>query len=409
MHLGRKYLILLLFTGAFFQSKAQEANVDAVSWQLYQSCNWKSLSSFCDSAIGKGFDYYYLRLRAGIACYELQQYRRAIPHFQKARTFNHADQVAGPYLYYCYLASSEYEEASWLRKSLTADSALAAGMNLKKQPALAFIHAEGALKVTSAANYQTADYASLGLQHFICKKYSLYHSFSFYGQKEFRYTIRQYEYYLRPVIPFRHGFSLTLGLHALYDYTIRTQQAPPDDTLHTGAPPDQENTPEKSIGFAGGFTLTKHGTFFDYSAGATGSYIDSTFQNLVDVSILYFPFRNNRLSFGGHAYLHTQDAFKTSYVGFSPVLDAKICKRVSVAASWFWNVGENISENTAYLINNSEDLTTSRGTAGVYVKVTKAFTLYGIYSYENKLETKHSSTYHYDIFLAGIRYVPGGN
>jgi len=56
-------------------------------------------------ALKEGIDFYYLRMRIGIAYYSLKNYDKAIVHFRKAQAFNSKDIVARQYLYYCYLFS----------------------------------------------------------------------------------------------------------------------------------------------------------------------------------------------------------------------------------------------------------------------------------------------------------------
>ncbi len=55
-----------------------------------------------EEAIELGIDYYYLRMRVGIAAYELEDYSKAISHFKKALEFNSADDTAKEYLYFAY-------------------------------------------------------------------------------------------------------------------------------------------------------------------------------------------------------------------------------------------------------------------------------------------------------------------
>ena len=58
--------------------------VDSLSYDLYEKGEWKALIRFGKNAINQGFDYYYLRMRIGIAYYESEKYLLALEHFRKS-------------------------------------------------------------------------------------------------------------------------------------------------------------------------------------------------------------------------------------------------------------------------------------------------------------------------------------
>ena len=143
-------LILILFV--FFTphlnaqvKKLSFAEVDKVSYNLYSAQNWDSLAEFSKVAFKDGFDYFYLRLRAGIAYYYKGNYSKAIQHLEKAYAFNQMDATANKYLYYALINSNRRLEASALskkfttefKKQLDADSdPLINSMNLETGPIL---------------------------------------------------------------------------------------------------------------------------------------------------------------------------------------------------------------------------------------------------------------------------------
>lgn len=69
---------------------------------LYEQAQWDSLKIEGIEALGMGIDYYYLRMRLGIAWFETGNYLKAIPHFSRALEFNPYDPAASEYLYLCY-------------------------------------------------------------------------------------------------------------------------------------------------------------------------------------------------------------------------------------------------------------------------------------------------------------------
>lgn len=103
------YLVLLDFTirgtaiTAVAQTPAGIFRADALTYRYYLEQKWDSLTDAGKTFLRDGIDFYYLRMRIGIAYYEKHKYSHAIPHFRKALQFDSSSQVAMEYLYYSYL------------------------------------------------------------------------------------------------------------------------------------------------------------------------------------------------------------------------------------------------------------------------------------------------------------------
>ena len=124
---GKKYLILVLLLLGIPAVQGQQAGLtfnefDQKSLELYENGDWKALALLCGQATEQGIDYYYLRIRAGIACYEKERFARAAIHFKKALEFNAGDNLAGEYLFYSYLQLNKRDEAFATYKSLPSSS-----------------------------------------------------------------------------------------------------------------------------------------------------------------------------------------------------------------------------------------------------------------------------------------------
>jgi len=101
---------LLVMNYAVSQHRPDFAGIDKSTYDLYMASSWKELINTGESALEQGVDYYYLRMRIGIAAYELEDYSKAIRHFRKALEFNSADDVAKEYLYFaCKFYGREME------------------------------------------------------------------------------------------------------------------------------------------------------------------------------------------------------------------------------------------------------------------------------------------------------------
>ena len=98
------------------QEKMSFRVADSLSYHHYESGNWNELVRTGNEAIRQGHDYYYLRMRTGIAYYMLGHFRAAATHFGKALDFNHADRTAIEYLQSSYLLGGMNAEAAYLNK-----------------------------------------------------------------------------------------------------------------------------------------------------------------------------------------------------------------------------------------------------------------------------------------------------
>lgn len=81
----RNYFAIVFFVLAVNGVNAQDtltsATVNQKTFQLFTDKNWTELIKFGNQAINKGYDYYYLQLRVGIAYYEKKNYALAEGYF----------------------------------------------------------------------------------------------------------------------------------------------------------------------------------------------------------------------------------------------------------------------------------------------------------------------------------------
>ncbi|MCX6246035.1 MAG: hypothetical protein NTU98_15180 [Bacteroidetes bacterium] len=91
--------------------------VDRLTYECYIGQKWDSVILVGKQALKQDIDYYYLRVRMGVAYYEKQEYFPAITHFEKARQFNSADPFVTDNLYRSYLYANRTAEARILKAS----------------------------------------------------------------------------------------------------------------------------------------------------------------------------------------------------------------------------------------------------------------------------------------------------
>lgn len=88
-------LVFMFSSGLYSQDKPDFVTIDKSTYRAWSEKRWHDLLDTCELAIDEwGIDYFYLRMRAGVAAFELHKYRKAIVHFEKALEFNSGDKDA---------------------------------------------------------------------------------------------------------------------------------------------------------------------------------------------------------------------------------------------------------------------------------------------------------------------------
>ena len=121
------YLIgLLAIVGITHRLHAQEAptfrSVDAKTYHYFLDQKWDSLVAVGKTALKSDIDYYYLRIRLGIAYFNKGKYAKAIQHLQKATKFNSGDSTALEYMYYAYRSYNRPLYQSHIAKQLKGNA-----------------------------------------------------------------------------------------------------------------------------------------------------------------------------------------------------------------------------------------------------------------------------------------------
>jgi len=113
MHL--KTLIISGFvlwaTCLYAEGRPDFLEVDTTMYGYYSRKQWNELIEAGNTYLKYGYDYYYLRMRMGIAHYELKNFIKAADHFTRALEFNEGDPDALTYLYYSYLQLNRRDAA----------------------------------------------------------------------------------------------------------------------------------------------------------------------------------------------------------------------------------------------------------------------------------------------------------
>ena len=274
-----------------YRLKAQEqisaAEVETKSLQLYQDKNWGDLIDFVKKALDEKNDYFYLRMRIGIAYYELKNYTKAEPQFKKALSFNSTDAVAQEYLYYSYLFNRKSDDAKALSANFSDELSKKTGTN--KKSSIKMIFFEGGTKISDSANYynkikhdrsiffKPAMYIQAGLSHGIGKKNSLLHAITYFNQQSNSSTITQFQYYLSASFPLKNNWYFSPSIHWI-NLSSKNQFI----TIHPNPPfppiVKTQTTNNVNDYFVGSFDLQKRIVNVTLSVGTTISTINNTTQ-----------------------------------------------------------------------------------------------------------------------------------
>lgn len=189
-------LLFLLAPGLSAQPGWQK--VDSVTWKLYENKQWKALYKEAGEAFAREIDFYYLKVRAGVAAWHLAKYRPAIRHFQKALEKAPDDEFVNAWHYSALAMAGREDEANALADRLTEE--VANRLQINRKGFVSSVSLETQLTGNgkhasliagnmdsegSYSNYRSVLdqmwYKNLGMDHHLSARFNLYHSFSHIG------------------------------------------------------------------------------------------------------------------------------------------------------------------------------------------------------------------------------------
>jgi len=261
------------------------ATIEQRSYNLYQRKEWNELLEVGRNALKADVDYYYLRMRMGIAYYERENYRASIPHFLKALEFDSKNKVAAEYLYYAYLFSGRNLDANIVYSRFY--NQLKASHVPKTGKIFNSIYSEVGFKTLSPRNdgFGNLGYKHVGIEQQLGSRLNLYYGISqirqsiylfdtettnngrvFYiDETEFKY--QQNEYFVKGTIPVIRGLQVFGGYHF---QSI-------SDTIPTYT----------NVAFIGGIKTNIRAMDFDLSFGQ--SEINNTTSQQLSGNLIWYP------------------------------------------------------------------------------------------------------------------------
>jgi len=365
--------------------------VEAKTYAQFLGQFWDELVVTGEKALNKRIDYYYLRLRLGVAYFQLNKFRQAEKQFNKAMKFNNEDPFLKEYLYFTYLKNGHYEQA--LKLSVDFDSTLKAKTVGNDSP-IHLIYSEGGAKISNDhLIFENASYVQAGIGHRLSKYMNLTHAFTQYDQKSIFGLVNQKQYYLGLKIPFKKTWLFSPSYHYV-TYDLDTSRKP--------MPGKQNAVIKTSRGAVYALNLKKSFTYFDISAGHSYSNLNDSIQNQETVNINVYPFANNKFSIGATGIMQQRNALTTNSLGYNFNATYTPNWRFKLDVAYYTGDLRYHNEDNGFVVNNSYYITTNRLTVTPQIALTKKIDAYLIYQFENKALTTY--TFQYNNFFLGLKY-----
>jgi hypothetical protein len=381
----RLILIIVLLTTSLPVLRAQEQSgfkaLNQASYRHYLAGDWDSVIVVGKLALREDIDFYYLRLRMGIAWYEKENYRKAAGHFRRALGFNNGDPVALEYLYYCYLFTGKADQAAQIRKQFHGDLALklppqkgkflseavaeylwftGSNNDLVSEPEKLFAGLPAGVQYVA----RTYSNATLGLSHRIAPGIRLDHRYTYLSKNSLQYYsdglvtlhvddhhLYQHQYYLSPSYTTASGFMVAPSFHLLgirYQVPVRTGQG-----FQGGNQFAMQYQEDRAV--LAGLQMNQPAACFDIVLGGWYANLNSLEQWQNRLGVTWYPLGNMNLYAG--AYLNTlyEVSDEDSEIRINPELHAggAIAGKVWIDLNGTWGELRHYHEGNGSMVYNS--------------------------------------------------------
>jgi len=371
------------------QAEPDFNRINNETYRLYLAGEWDSLLVVGKEALRMGIDYYYLRMRMGIAFYKQEDYRKATFHFRKALSWNNEDPTALEYLYYSLLFSGRGEQAGLVRKRFRGDLALRLppekgrflegisaeylyahrlDAGLLSDPETLFAGLPAGTQVVPV-RYSNG---SLSLVHDPGPGIALQHAYTFLYKSNHLYyndgtnqlnlsgqTVYQHQYYISPQFTTFSGLTLKPALHILsVHYQAPVQIAPG----YQGGSPSVDMAFFRYTDYLAGMGLVQSAGRWDLHLGLHYSSLNRAKQAQGRLGVTWYPLGN--LDLYGGAFINGQTVLSGTDQGvrFIPeaLLGFGIGRKLWIDLQASAGDIRNYHESNGYIVYNGYGETTER-------------------------------------------------
>jgi len=369
------------------QDKPTYREVDELTYGLYVKGDWHGLIREGKEAIRGGIDYYYLRMRIGIAYYELHRYQSAIPHFEKALAENPDNPAAQEYMYYAYLFSGRQMDALHTAEGFSAELAEKTGLRPDASmysvvPSFTWAGYDTDEAILQAA-YADAEagegfrsipksfaLGGLTISHKLGSHVLLSHSLQFMGKTNYlsgssggqAYTVQeqhitQFQYYLSPLLRLAKGLTLAPAFHFV-SYRVPGLLSSAGGGGRTSITPSvRYNDFVTSLAVNKALPYVNAGLSFAYGT------LNGARQYQPAAELTFFPLGNLNLYSTFRAYLH-KEFYEGLEVGNATVVQNttgfKVLPWLWAEAEGSWGDQYDFTEYNGSVVYNSLDVVNGR-------------------------------------------------
>jgi hypothetical protein len=384
-------LILILGLGLMVQAvNAQDfLSLDKETYNLYMEKKWDDLIRAGKLGLKQDIDYYYLRMRMGIAFYEQKNYKASQAHFRKALEFNQGDPVASEYLYYAYLFAGQSQQANLLARDFTPS--LAEKVDPPSGKFADILALEYLYNFTDTKDilsdpdkyfselpygYQlvTLHFSNMNamLHHQITPGFSLTHAYTYLNKTNYYYyddglsrfgtdgqKVVQNQYYISPAFLTRGGLSIAAAFHVLRirfqaPYVVNGGGGP---GFGGGSNSSLQYTSLISHHFVGGLNLSQSLGRFAIRLGGIYSSINDASQLTGTAGLTWYPMGNLDLYMGTSLNVHNEFNNGETAIEWIPdmLIGFGISSRVWMEFSGSYGKMKNYTEGNGYIVYNGMD------------------------------------------------------
>lgn len=394
--------LLLILQHAEGQNNYDFNRYDRETYRFYQEEQWDSLVVLGKEALNQKIDYYYLRMRLGIAFYHKKNYRVAAIHFTRALEMNQGDQGAQEYLYYARLMAGQGMQAGAMRKQFTGELA-----NRLPREKGKFFKRAGAEYLYAFSDFSQPGeipgefYAlpagtltvplrfsnvTLSLENMIAPGISLAHAYTYLSKDNYYYIndgtgafyimdkqhVVQHQYYLSPVFTTRTGLTLMPMVHLASVYY--------QSILSSGGGGYMGGTGTTTVGYvndidlAAGMTLVKNWRRVDLSAGASYSNLNQARQFQGRFGVTWYPLGNLNLYAGAALNGQREWSELSAVTRWIPEMNVGLALAEKVWIEAEATIGEMhnyLERNGSIVFNGYSEIMDKKASLSLLIPVTK--------------------------------------
>lgn len=373
----RLILVLLMVTTLQAQENSLSfKQVDSTSYALYLKEDWKSLLEIGKKSRREGIDFYYLKVRMGIAYYKEGKMLSAIKLLEEAYSVNAYDAVVQEYLYWAYrygglILESHlfYEKMSkQVTDKIQLDLPFATALDLSVLATNNSDYDQLLLANDNVNNNETRYFPknyqlfSLGLNHPFSKRVNFYHRLSIIPTSSVQqdnllgeitntsYKVNETRYYADMTVGLGNRWYLDTYFNVIfgkYDDLNLTSELSASESRNTTASSSLSTVTYTDFVFGG--SLTKASYYVRNIVNASVSNLNGFNQFQVGYTILLYPLGSTLLVPFGAIQFQSQDS--NSNKVYSGGLSVNIAH---FSITGYGNIGElnNFVVNNGSIIYN---------------------------------------------------------